>query len=183
MPLSSVAADQDSFTEVSVMSEAVGVPGAEGAASPGTEPPSQLPPLSLQLEGEPGPLPLKPKETEAPGASVPFQPVFLAVQWSPELVTVASHAEVTLVPEGKSHSTVQEPRVEVPVFFTVQLPPKPVPQSEVLAKTAVALVAAWASPARPTRVASGSDRVARSAAALCLKRMLRLLMWLSARAD
>lgn len=153
------------------MLEAVGVPGAEGAASPGTEVPSQLPPLSLQLDGEPGPLPLKPKETEAPGASVPFQPTFLAVQWSPELVTVASQAEVTLVPVGKSHSTVQELREVVPVFFTVQLPPKPVPQSEVLAKVAVALVAAWAGLARPTRPARGSARVAASAAALCLKRM------------
>src|SRR5688500_15902045 len=112
------------------MSEAVGVPGADGAASPGTSgPPSQLPALSLQPAGAPEPLPLKPKETEAPGARVPFQPRFLAVQWSPELVTVASQAEVTLVPEGKSHSTVQELRLVVPVFFTVHLPSKPEPQS------------------------------------------------------
>lgn len=55
------------------MAEAVGVPGAEGAASPGTVvPPSQLPPLSRQLEGEPLPAPLKPKETEAPAAMVPL---------------------------------------------------------------------------------------------------------------
>lgn len=87
------------------------------------------------------------------------------------MVTVASQAEVTLVPVGKSHSTVQELREVVPVFFTVQLPPKPVPQSEVLAKVAVALVAAWAGLARPTRPARGSARVAASAAALCLKRM------------
>src|SRR5687768_4809948 len=114
------------------MPEAVGVPGADGGLSPGTLPPSQEAPLSLQLDGEPEPLPLKPNETEVPGASVPFQPTFLAVQWSPELVTVASQAEVTFVPEGKSHSTVQELMVVVPVFFTVQLPPKPEPQSEVL---------------------------------------------------
>ncbi len=67
--------------------------------------------------------------------------------------------------------------VVVPVFFTVHLPPKPVPQSEVLAKVAVALVAAWAGLASPTSPAKGSARVAASAAALCLKRMLRLLMW------
>jgi hypothetical protein len=86
----------------------------------------------LQFAGEPVPLPLKPKETEAPGARVPFQDLFFAVQWVPEEVTSASHAEVTDVPEGKSHSTVQELRVVVPVFFTVHLPSKPEPQSCVL---------------------------------------------------
>src|SRR5213079_3035207 len=96
------------------MLEAVGVPGAEGAASPGTSPPSQDAPLSLQPEGAPEPLPLKPKETEAPGASVPFQERFLAVQWSAELVTVASQAELTFVPDGKSHSTVHELTVVEP---------------------------------------------------------------------
>lgn len=130
IPLSSVAALQLSFTEVFVTPEVVGVPGAEGAASPGTPgPPSQLPPLSLQFAGEPEPLPLKPKETEAPGARVPFHDLFLAVQCVPEEVTSASQAEVTDVPEGKSHSTVQEPMVVVPVFFTVHLPSKPEPQS------------------------------------------------------
>jgi hypothetical protein len=72
MPLSSVAAPQESFTEVSVTPEAAGVPGALGAASPGTVVPSQLSPFSLQLAGEPEPAPLKPKETEAPGARVPL---------------------------------------------------------------------------------------------------------------
>lgn len=93
MPLSSVAALQLSFAEVSVMALAVGVPGAEGALSPGTLPPSQEAPFSLQPVGEPEPVPLKPKETLAPGATEPFQPRFLAVQWVPELVTVASQAE------------------------------------------------------------------------------------------
>jgi hypothetical protein len=83
----------------------------------------------LQFEGEPEPLPLKPKETEAPGARLPFQDLFLAVQWVPEEVTSASQAEVTDVPEGKSHSTVQELIVVVPVFLTVHLPSKPEPQS------------------------------------------------------
>lgn len=136
--------------------EAVGVPGADGAASPGWVEPSQLSPFSLQLDGEPGPEPLKPKETEAPGAMVPFQPTFLAVQWSPELVTVASQAEATLVPEGKSHSMVQELMLLVPVFLTVHWPPKPVPQSLVLVKVAVALPAAWAGLARPTAPARGA---------------------------
>ena len=73
MPLSSVAAVQVRFTEVLVMPEAVGVPGAEGGLSPGTVvPPSQEPPLSLQSVGEPVPAPLKPKLTEAPGARVPL---------------------------------------------------------------------------------------------------------------
>ncbi len=40
---------------------------------------------------------------------------------------------------------------------------------------AVADVAAWAGLARPTRPAKGSNSVANPAAALCLKRMLRLL--------
>ncbi|RDL08595.1 hypothetical protein DER30_1963 [Streptomyces sp. HB202] len=79
MPLSSVAAVQLSFTEVSVMSLAVGLPGAEGALSPGTEPPSQEAPFSLHPLGEPEPVPLKPKLTLAPGATVPFQERFLAV--------------------------------------------------------------------------------------------------------
>lgn len=53
--------------------EAVGVPGAEGGLSPGTEgPPSQLAPFRVQPLGEPEPEPLKPKETEAPGARVPL---------------------------------------------------------------------------------------------------------------
>jgi hypothetical protein len=51
----------------------------------------------------------------------------------PEDVTSASQAEVTEVPEGKSHSTVHEFRAVVPVFFTVHLPSKPEPQSWVLA--------------------------------------------------
>src|ERR1041385_7650346 len=133
MPLSSVAAPQLSLTEVLVTPEAVGVPGAEGALSPGTVPPLQLPPFSLQLAGEPEPTPLKPKETVAPGARAPFQDLFLAVQWAPLEVTSASQAEVTDVPEGKSHSTVHELIDVVPVLVTVHLPSKPVPQSWVFA--------------------------------------------------
>lgn len=53
----------------------------------------------------------------------------MAVQWLPEWVTSASQAEVTEVPEGKSHSTVQELMPLVPVFLTVHLPSKPEPQS------------------------------------------------------
>ncbi len=143
--------------------------------SPGTVgAPSQLPPLSLQPDGEPGPEPLKPKETDAPGAMLPFQPTFLAVQWVPELVTVASQAEVTLVSEGKSHSTVQELMAAEPVFLIVHWPPKPVPQSLVLVKVAVAVAAsaaAWAWPESPTSPARGSNRVANPAAALCVKRI------------
>lgn len=55
------------------MELAVGVPGAEGALSPGTLPPSQEAPFSLQPVGAPEPVPLKPKETLAPGATEPFQ--------------------------------------------------------------------------------------------------------------
>lgn len=152
MPLSSVAAVQLSLAEVSVTALAVGVPGAEGALSPGTLPPSQEAPFSLQPAGAPGPVPLKPKLTEAPGATEPFQPRFLAVQWVPELVTVASQAEPTAVPEGKSHSMVQEDRAVVPVFLTVHWPSKPLPQSDFLTKEAVAEVAASAGrPGRPSR--------------------------------
>lgn len=152
-----MAALQESFTEVSVTEEAVGVPAADGGLSPGTVvPPSQLPPLSVQLDGEPEPAPLKPKETEAPAARVPFQDLFLAVQWLPELVTSASQAEVTDVPEGKSHWIVHELIAVVPVFLTVHLPSKPVPQSWVLEYVAVALSAACAGLARPTRPARGA---------------------------
>ncbi len=128
-----MAGAQDSFAEELVTSLAVGLPGAEGALSPGlVEPPSHGLPLSLQPEGVPVPEPLKPKDTDAPGARVPFQPRFLAVQWFAELVTVASQAEVTLVFAGKSHSTLQVESVVVPVFFTVHLPSKPLPQSDAL---------------------------------------------------
>ncbi len=127
-----MAAFQESFTEFLVRSLVVGVPGAVGGVSPGTLPPSQEAPLSLHPEGVPGPVPLKPKLTEAPGARLPAQLLFLAVQWSPLLVTSASQAEVTLVPAGKSHSRVQPLRGAVPVFFTVHLPSKPLPQSCVL---------------------------------------------------
>ncbi len=87
-------------SEVLVTPLAVGVPGADGGLSVGVEPPSQEPPLTLQPPGAPEPAPLKPKLIVAPGARVPFQPTFLPVQWVPELVTVASQAEVTVVPEG-----------------------------------------------------------------------------------
>jgi len=51
----------------------------------------------------------------------------------PEFVTSASQAEVTDVPEWKSHSIVQELMVVVPELVTVHEPAKPVPQSWVLA--------------------------------------------------
>ncbi len=119
---------------------------------------------------------MKPKETEAPGASVPFQPRFLALQRVPELVTVASQAEVTLVSAGKSHWTFHELSVVVPVFLMVHLPSKPLPQSWVLAYVAVASEAAWeavwgaasAGAPRATRVASGSSSVVSPATARCL---------------
>ncbi len=156
-----------SFTEVSVTSLAVGLPGAEGALSPGlVVPPSQGAPLSLQPLGAPVPLPLNPKEMEAPGARVPFHPRFLAVQWFAELVTVASHAEVTLVPVGKSHSTVQEESAVVPVFFTVHWPSKPEPQSDFLVYVAVAEAAASAGAASPTMAARGRNSAVTPATAL-----------------
>ncbi len=147
------------------MSEPTGVPGAEGALLPGRSVPSQEAPLSLQPVGAPGPAPLKPKVTEAPGARVPFQPLSLAVQWLPVLVTVASQAEPTLVPAGKSHSIVQDVSVVVPVFFTVHLPSNPEPQSEPLAKVAVAPAAAWAGVDRPTTATRGRVSAVRPAAA------------------
>jgi hypothetical protein len=99
--------------------------------------------------------------------------LFLAVQWVPEDVTSASQADVTDVPEGKSHSTVHELMLVVPVFLTVHLPSKPVPQSWVLAYVAVADVAAEAGLASPTRAANGSSRVVSPATALCRSLCLR----------
>ncbi len=95
-----MAAVQVRVSEVSATLLAVGVPGAVGGVSPGWVPPSQEAPLILQPPGAPPPAPLKPKLAVAPGARVPFQPRFLAVQWVPEPVTVASQAEVTEVPDG-----------------------------------------------------------------------------------
>jgi hypothetical protein len=77
------------------------------------------------------------------------------------------------VPEGKSHSTVQEESVVVPVFFTVHRPSKPEPQSDALVYVAVAEVAAWAGEARPTMAASGSRRAVSPAVALARNLVLR----------
>lgn len=53
-------------------------------------PPPQGAPLSWQLAGEPLPLPRKPKETEAPGAMLPFQDRLVKVYLCPEVVSSAS---------------------------------------------------------------------------------------------
>ncbi len=59
------------------------VVGGGGVVGGGAPPHSA--PLSWQLVGEPGPLPMKPKETEAPGAMVPFQDRLLKVyRWPAE---------------------------------------------------------------------------------------------------
>lgn len=124
--------------------------------------------MQLVAAPEPEPVPLKPKETLAPGAMVPFQPTFFAVQWLPVWVTVASQAEPTPVPLGKSHSMVHELREVVPVFFTVHWPSKPVPQSDFLRYVAVAEVAASAGEAMPTMAARGRSSAVRPATALLL---------------
>lgn len=62
----------------------------------------------------------------------------------------------------------------VPVFFTVHLPSKPVPQSETLVYVAVAEVAASAGVARPTMAARGRIRAVRPAAARRLNPSLRV---------
>lgn len=72
------------------------------------------------------------------------------------------------VPEGKSHSMVQELRAVVPVFFTVHWPSKPLPQSDFLRYVAVAEVAASAGEAMPTIAASGRSSAVRPATALDL---------------
>ena len=56
----------------------------------------------------------------------------------PLRVCWASHALVTEEPEGKSSATVQPLMVLVVPLVIVYLPSKPVPQSEVLVKVAVA---------------------------------------------
>ncbi len=59
----------------------------------------------------------------------------------------------------------------MPVFFTVHLPSKPVPQSETFVYVAVAEAAAWAGPARATSPAIGRAKAATVAASLLKRRM------------
>ncbi len=56
----------------------------------GVVPPVQAAPLSRQFAGTPEPLPRKPKETEAPGAMVPFQERLVNVYRWPLEVSSAS---------------------------------------------------------------------------------------------
>ncbi len=65
------------------------------------------------------------------------------------------------MPEGKSHSMVQEESAVVPVFFTVHWPSNPLPQSDFLVYVAVAVAAAAAGEARPTIAASGTTSAVR----------------------
>lgn len=71
-----------------------------------------------------------------------------------------------MVPEGKSHSMVQEESAVVPVFFTVHWPSKPLPQSDFLVYVAVADAAAEAGAASPTIAASGTTSAVRPATTL-----------------
>ena len=152
------------------------MPGADGAASPGTVVPSQLPPFSLQLDGEPEPAPLKPKETEAPGAMEPLQDLFLAVQWVPDGGDVGvpgggdgrAGGEVPLDRPGTDGGGTGV--LHRPLAFEAGAP---VLRS--WCRWRWRWSAAWAGLARPTRPARGSNSVANPAAALCLKRILRLL--------
>jgi hypothetical protein len=50
----------------------VGVPGVPGAPGCGSVPPPHGASLSVQFDGLPGPLAMKPKLTDTPGATVPF---------------------------------------------------------------------------------------------------------------
>ncbi|OLB67222.1 MAG: hypothetical protein AUI10_00585 [Actinobacteria bacterium 13_2_20CM_2_72_6] len=62
------------------MPGAAGTPGARladaDALGDGPPPPPHDASLSVQFDGLPGPEPRKPKLTEAPGATVPFQDRF-----------------------------------------------------------------------------------------------------------
>ncbi len=158
-----MAAVQESVAAFLVTLETAGVPGAVGGVSSGCSAPSQGTPLSLQPVGAPSPVPLKPKVVEAPGARVPFQERFLAVQRFPSLLTSASHGRVTLVPAGNSHSSVQLLSGVSPVFCTVHRAWKPVPQSWVRVYEALGASAAWLGAARPTIPAKGIARPVRAA--------------------
>src|SRR5690349_5119946 len=65
-----------------------------------------------------------------------------------------SHAEPILVPAGRSNSTRQDDRAVVSPALTTIWPLKPVPQSDILLKVAMGLVAACAVPAKPANASA-----------------------------
>jgi hypothetical protein len=88
------------------------------------EPPVPLP-LTDAIEGVPAPVPQKPHSTEAPAASVAFQPRGTAANWPDDGVVVTFHA--LLSEEPLSATTTRHEEIEPPLtFFTVtfaQYPP------------------------------------------------------------
>jgi hypothetical protein len=97
-----------------------------------TDAPPQVTPLSVNEVGLgllPVCEPLKPKLTEPPVGTLPFQAALVAVTWLPVCVTVADQAWVTRCPEfGNVHPRFQAVSGS-PRFCKVTLAVKPVFQS------------------------------------------------------
>jgi len=71
------------------------------------------------------PVPVNPKEVEAPGDMVRFQSAFLAVTVDPDVVCVALHRLLMVLPLPSVHFAVQPLMALDPVLFTVTSPWKP----------------------------------------------------------
>lgn len=91
--------------------------------------------------GEPEPVARKPKETEVPGTTVPFQDRLVKVCRPPADVTVASQYDPSSVPAGRAKATCHPVSVSGPLLVMVYVPSHPVPQSAVLTRVAVGLAA------------------------------------------
>jgi hypothetical protein len=87
-----------------------------GGGVVGAVPPAQGAPLIVQPRGTPSAATVKPKLTVAPGATVPFQDTLLNRCRLPVLVRTELHELVTVVPAGRSNSTVQPVAAASPVL-------------------------------------------------------------------
>jgi hypothetical protein len=84
-----------------------GRPLGSGAAPPSTEHVAESMRHDAGSPGFPDEVVTKPTVTEAPGARSLFQLSGFTVTWRPSTVCVPFHSELTVVPAGRSNSSVQ----------------------------------------------------------------------------
>jgi len=115
-----------------------------------------------------------PKVTEAPGARVPFQPALLAAITPAVEALVALHICVTVMPQGTL--TFHALTVVDPLFVTVTLMLRAVPQSEVVTvltlRAGPAVAAEAAVPVTSVEARSAAPERAPAAAATLVERVI-----------